>query len=101
MAHSELRDSHGRWRTEGRRLLLELVARCERTHLAERLDITPCLLGHYCTGRKRPSLDVAGDLEREGGISMKSWTQPANATAGSRDLELDVPSSDSSPKSAA
>jgi len=99
MTHGELRDSRGRWRTEGRRLLLELVARCERTQLAERLDITPCLLGHYCTGRKRPSLDVAGDLEREG-IPMKSWTV-ANTTGGSRDPELDVPSSDSSPQNAA
>jgi transcriptional regulator with XRE-family HTH domain len=81
----------GRWRTEGRRLLIgALQSGLSRAELALRIGVSVIEIGHYLCGRARPTIDVAFALERWG-VPAKSWTVPPFAhgmsVESARDLE--------------
>jgi hypothetical protein len=68
------RDVRGRWCTEGRRLLLLIVAQDgKQAVLAARLDVPIQRASDWCGGTRRPDWEHAVLLERFCGIACGNW----------------------------
>ena len=67
------RDAGGRWTSDGRTLLLALLAKQNACEVARQCHVTPAAISLLATGVTRePSLRLAFALERFG-ITPRSW----------------------------
>lgn len=64
---------------EGRELLRSWIERSGRNQkqAAEYLGISEGFLSQWLSGKRRPSLEVAFDLEAKTGVPARSWTLTA------------------------
>lgn len=65
--------------TRGQRLLREYVSGWAKTKqsLAEACGISPTLLSHFLSGRRRPTLDSVFGIQAATGVPAESWLEDA------------------------
>ena len=63
--------------TRGARLLAVALSQIDKTDtmIARDLNLSKSQLSHYLTGRSRPKLDKAAELEDRYRIPIRAWTQ--------------------------
>jgi DNA-binding XRE family transcriptional regulator len=79
-ARGAYRDARGRWRSEGRRLLL--LVRETRDALGCALGVTHQTASLLVSGRVRPSLALACKIEMAFGIAPRTWCLAPTIASG-------------------